>query len=148
MTQAFMLMCNIKRNGIKYKISAKEYQKLKEDNSVYRKEFMTGRVGNNHGKILSQEWKDNISKSQVGHTRSKGQNSPFKGKTHTQETKDAISEKRTGIATRTGIPFTQEVKDKMSNDRKGKTKARWSEERKSKRAEMMKDLWKQRKTPI
>jgi len=145
MTHAFMLMCNTKRGGEKFKINAKEYQLLKEDNRKFRSEFMNGRPGNNLGKTLPQEWRDNISKGQKGKPKKKGNPSPFKGKTHTIETKRKISEKRKGIATRTGIPFSEETKKMMSENRKGKTKQPWSEERKAARSEMMRELHKKRK---
>lgn len=146
MTQAFMLMCNVERDNEKFKITASQYKVLKEDNRKFRSEFMTGRPGNNLGRTLPQEWRDNISKSMIGNKYAVG-NTNFKGKTHSEETKKAISEKRKGVPTRTGIPFTQEVKDKMSADRKGKTKIPWTEERKAARREMMRKLWEQRKTP-
>lgn len=137
MTHAFMLMCSVTRGGEKFSINAKEYQALKEDNRKFRSEFTTGRVGNNLGKSLPQEWKDNISKGQMGHSRNKGKPSTFKGKTHTEEAKKKISEKRKGKATRTGIPFSEETKKMMSENRKGKKKAPWTEERKAARRELL-----------
>lgn len=126
MVHAFMLMCNIKRNGIKYSVSAKEYQLLKEDNRKFRSEFMTGRIGNNTGRVLSQEWKDNISKGQKGHHRGKGNVSSFKGKKHSEESKKLISEKRKGIGTHF-TPHSEETKQMMRENRKGKTKVPWTE---------------------
>jgi len=145
MTKAFMLMCNTKRNGVKYKITAKEYSILKEDNKKFRSEFMAGRPGNNLGKTLPQEWRDNISKGQKGISKGKGNPSSFKGKTHTDEAKQKISEKRKGIPTRTGIPFSEETKKQMSINRLGKKKVPWTEERRAARSEMMRELHRKRK---
>lgn len=145
MTYAFHMMCTIERDGIKHTINEAEYAKLKEDNRHYRSEAMSGSIGNNLGKILPDEWRENISKSLIGNKRAVG-NTSFKGKTHTDEAKKKISEKRKGVPTRAGIPFTQEVKDKMSADRQGKSKIPWTEERKVARAEMMRQLWTKRKS--
>jgi len=147
MTKAFMLMCNVKRNGIKYKISAQQYQILKEEFSKAQSDAVKSRPGNNLGKTLPQEWRDNISKGQKGISKGKGRVSNFKGRTHTEESKQLISEKRKGIATRTGIPFSEETKKTMSENRKGKPKQPWTEERKTARSEMMRKLWEQRKSP-
>ena len=144
MTKAFMLMCNTKRNGIKYKISAKEYSILKEDNRKFRSEFMTGRAGNNLGKTLPQEWRDNISKGQKGHRRGNGGSSGFKGKHHTEENKKAISARRKGIGTHF-TPHSEETKKIMSENRLGKKKVPWTEERKAARSEMMRELHRKRK---
>lgn len=147
MTKAFMLMCSTKRGGIKYKICASEYQRLKEDNKKFRSEFMTGRPGNNLGKTLSREWRDNISKAQKGISKGKGNPSPFKGKSHTEESKRKISEKRKGVPTRTGIPFSEETKLKMSENRKGKPKKPWTEERKAARRKLLAEKSRQEKSP-
>jgi NUMOD3 motif len=145
MTKAFMLMCNTKRGGQKFKISAREYQILKEEFSKAQSEAVRSRPGNNLGKTLPQEWRDNISKGQKGISKGKGNPSSFKGKTHSEEAKRKISEKRKGVPTRTGIPFSEETKRMMSINRKGKTKIPWTEERKAARSEMMKELHKKRK---
>lgn len=147
MTKAFMLMCSTKRGGIKYKISAREYQILKEENSKHQSEFMIGRPGNNLGKTLPQEWKDNISKGQKGHERGNGGSKGFTGKHHTEENKKAISERMIGN-NHHSVPHSEETKKMMSENRKGKPKQPWTEERKAARAEMMKTLWENRKTPI
>lgn len=147
MVHAFMLMCNIKRNGVKYSVSAKEYQLLKEDNKKFRSEFMTGRIGNNTGKILSQEWKDNISKGQKGHHRGKGKESSFKGKKHSEESKKILSEKLTGNKNRAGSTHTAETKQMMRDNRKGKTKVGWTEERKAARRELIAKRNSQEKSP-
>jgi hypothetical protein len=146
MVHAFMLMCNIKRNGIKYSVSAKEYQLLKEDNRKFRSEFMTGRIGNNTGRVLSQEWKDNISKGQKGHHRGKGNVSSFKGKKHSEESKKLISEKRKGIGTHF-TPHSEETKQMMRENRKGKTKVPWTEERKAARRKLLAEKFSQEKSP-
>jgi hypothetical protein len=146
MTKAFMLMCNTKRNGVKYKVSAKEYAALKEDNRKFRSEFMTGRVGNNLGKTLPQEWRDNISKGQKGHGRGNGGSSGFKGKHHTKENKKAISERRTGIGTHF-TPHSEETKKQMSIDRLGKSKIPWTEERKAARRKLLAEKFSQEKSP-
>lgn len=145
MTHAFMLMCHIKRNGIKYKIDAEEYQLLKETNKKFRSEFMTGRAGNNLGKTLPQDWKDNISKGQKGHHRGKGKVSSFKGKSHTKEAKQKISEKRKGIGTHF-TPHSDETKVMMSENRKGKPKAPWTEERKAARRRLLAEKFSQQKS--
>jgi len=147
MTKAFMLMCNTKRNGIKYKISAKEYSILKEDNRKFRSEFMTGRAGNNLGKTLPQEWRDNISKGQKGHHRGKGKPSSFKGKKHTEEAKRKISENSKNNTRRLGIPFSEETKKQMSINRLGKKKVPWTEERKAARRKLLAEKFSQQKSP-
>jgi hypothetical protein len=146
MTKAFMLMCNTKRNGIKYKISAREYSILKEDNRKFRSEFMTGRTGNNLGKTLPQEWRDNISKSLTGHRRCNGGSIGFKGKHHTEENKKAISERRKGVGTHF-TPHSEETKQMMRENRKGKTKIPWTEERKAARRKLLAEKFSQQKTP-
>lgn len=145
MTKAFMLMTSAKRNGIKFRVTASTYQKLKEETSQRQREFMTGKVSPNKGKKISEETRIKMSESQKGHGRGNGGSKGFTGKHWTQEQKDAISARRKGVATRTGIPFTQEVKDKMSADRKGKKKVPWTEERKAARKEMMRQLWEKRR---
>lgn len=147
MTKAFMLMCNTKRNGIKYKISAKEYQILKEEFSKAQSEAVKSRPGNNLGKTFPQEWRDNISKSQKGHGRGNGGSKGFTGKHHTEEEKQKRSERQKGNTYRLGKTFSDDTKQKMSENRKGKPKQSWTEERKAARSEMMKKLWEQRKTP-
>ena len=147
MTKAFMLMCNTKRNGIKYKISAKEYSILKEDNRKFRSEFMTGRAGNNLGKTLPQEWRENISKGQKGHGRGNGGSSGFKGKHHTEENKKAISERMKGHKNRVGLKHSDETKKMMSENRKGKTKVPWTEERKNARRKLLAEKFSQEKSP-
>ena len=146
MVHAFMLMCNIKRNGVKYSVSAKEYQLLKEDNKKFRSEFMTGRIGNNTGRKLSQEWKDNISKSLTGHGRGNGGSRGFKGKHHTEENKKAISERRKGVGTHL-TPHSEETKQMMRENRKGKTKIPWTEERKAARRKLLAEKFSQEKGP-
>ena len=121
MVHAFMLMCNIKRNGVKYSVSAKEYQLLKEDNRKFRSEFMTGRIGNNTGRKLSQEWRDNISKGQKGHGRGNGGSAGFKGKHWSEEQKKEISERMQGNKNHS-VPHSKETKQMMRENRKGKTK--------------------------
>lgn len=139
MTKAFMLMCSTKRNGIKYKISAREYQILKEENSKHQSEFMIGRPGNNLGKILPQEWKDNISKGQKGHNRGNGGSKGFTGKHHTEEEKQKRSERQKGNTYRLGKTFSEETKQTMSENRKGKPKQPWTEERKANRRKLLAD---------
>jgi hypothetical protein len=147
MVHAFMLMCNIKRNGVKYSVSAKEYQLLKEDNKKFRSEFMTGRIGNNTGRVLSQEWKDNISKGQKGHGRGNGGSTGFKGKHWTEEQKKEISERMKGKKNHLGILHSEETKQMMRDNRKGKTKVGWTEERKAARRELIAKRNGQEKSP-
>lgn len=147
MVHAFMLMCNIKRNGVKYSVSAKEYQLLKEDNRKFRSEFMTGRVGNNTGKSLSQEWKDNISKALTGRPGGNNGSTGFKGKHHTEENKKILSEKQKGNKNHLGILHSEETKQMMRENRKGKTKVGWTEERKAARRELIAKRNSQEKSP-
>lgn len=135
MTHAFMLMCSTKRGGVKYKVYARDYQLLKEDNKKFRSEFMSGRPGNNLGRTLPQEWKDNISNSLIGNKYAVG-NSNFKGKKHSEESKKKISERMIGNANHS-VPHSKETKQMMSENRKGKTKQPWSEERKAARRELL-----------
>jgi len=146
MTKAFMLMCSVKRNGIKYKVYAKDYQKLKEDASIAQSEFMQGRVGNNLGKTLPQEWRDNISKGQKGHGRGNGGSAGFKGKKHTEENKKAISNRRKGVGTHF-TPHSEETKKQMSIDRLGKPKIPWTEERRAARRKLLAEKFSQEKSP-
>lgn len=139
MTKAFMLMCSTKRNGIKYKISCREYEILKAENSKHQSEFMTGRPGNNLGKILPQEWKDNISNGLKGHGRGNGGSKGFTGKHHTEEEKQKRSERQKGNTYRLGKTFSEETKQMMSENRKGKPKQPWTEERKAARRELLKN---------
>ena len=143
MTKAFMLMCNTKRNGIKYKVYARDYQLLKEDFSKAQSEAVKSRPGNNLGKTLPQEWKDNISKGQKGHGRGNGGSRGFAGKHHTEENKRAISERRKGVGTHF-TPHSEETKKMMSENRKGKPKQPWSEERKAARSAMMRKIYEER----
>jgi hypothetical protein len=145
MTKAFMLMCSVRRNGIKYRVYAKDYQLLKEDARKVQSEFMIGRQGNNLGKTLPQEWRDNISKGQKGHHRGKGKSSSFKGKNHSDEAKKLISEKQKGNKNHLGIPHSEETKKQMSIDRLGKKKIPWTEERKAARSLMMQELHQKRR---
>jgi hypothetical protein len=147
MVHAFMLMCNIKRNGVKYSVSANEYQKLKEDNRKFRSEFMTGRIGNNLGKKLPQEWRDNIGKGQLGISKGKGNVSSFRGKTHSEESKKILSEKLTGNKNRVGLTHSEETKQMMRENRKGKTKVSWTEERKAARRKLLAEKFSQEKSP-
>ncbi len=146
MVHAFMLMCNIKRDGIKYSVSAKEYQLLKEDNRKFRSEFMTGRIGNNTGRVLSQEWKDNISKGQKGHGRGNGGSAGFKGKHWSEEQKKEISERMQGNKNHSA-PHSEETKQMMRENRKGKTKIPWTEERKAARRKLLAEKFSQEKGP-
>lgn len=147
MTKAFMLMCSTRRGSVKYKISAKEYQILKEEASKHQSEFMSGRAGNKLGKTLPQEWRDNISKGQKGHHRGKGKPSSFKGKTHSDEAKKLISEKQKGNKNHLGIPHSEETKKQMSINRVGKTKIPWTEERKAARRKLLAEKFSQEKSP-
>jgi hypothetical protein len=147
MTKAFMLMCNTKRNGVKYKISAKEYQILKEEFSKSQSDAIKSRPGNNLGKTLSQEWRDNISKGQKGHHRGKGNPSSFKGKKHTEESKKILSEKQKGNKNHLGIQHSEETKKQMSLDRIGKKKIPWTEERKAARRKLLAEKFSQEKSP-
>lgn len=145
MTKAFMLMCNVKRNGVKYKISAKEYQILKEEFSKAQSDAIKSRPGNNLGRILPQEWKDNISKGQVGHGRGNGGSKGFTGKHWSEEQKNTISERMRGKKTHLGILHSEETKKQMSINRLGKTKVPWTEERKAARSELMREIHRRRK---
>jgi hypothetical protein len=144
MTKAFMLMCNTKRNGVKYKISAKEYQVLKEEFSKSQSDAVKSRPGNNLGKTLSQEWRDNISKGLMGRPGGNHNTPGFRGKHHTEENKKAISERRKGVGTHF-TPHTEETKATMSVNRKGKSKQPWTEERKEARSILMQEIHKKRK---
>ena len=146
MTKAFMLMCNIKRDGIKYKVSAKEYSILKEEFSRAQSKAIKSRPANNLGKTLSQEWRDNISKGLTGHGRGNGGSSGFRGKHHTEENKKAISERRKGVGTHF-TPHSDETKKQMSINRLGKTKIPWTEERKAARRKLLAEKFSQQKTP-
>jgi len=88
---------------------------------------------------LPQEWKDNIGKGQLGKPKKKGNTSSFKGKSHSEEFKKEMSNRRKGVAARTGIPFSDETKKMMSENRKGKSKQPWSEERKEARRRLLLD---------
>jgi NUMOD3 motif len=146
MTKAFMLMCNVKRNGIKYKVNAKEYQILKEEFSKSQSIATSSRPGNNLGKKLSQEWKDNISKGLMGRPGGNNGSSGFKGKHWSEEQKKAISERRKGVGTHF-TPHTEETKKQMSIDRLGKTKIPWTEERKAARRKLLAEKFSQEKSP-
>jgi hypothetical protein len=137
MTMAFMLMVNIKRDGQKFRITAKSYQLLKEDNARVRRIAMTGSVSPAKGKKWSAESKAKLSASQKGHGRGNSGSRGFKGKHWTQEQKDLISKRMTGKKTHLGILHSEETKKKMSEDRLGKTKIPWTEERKAARRALL-----------
>ena len=146
MTKAFMLMCSVRRNGIKYTVYAKDYQLLKEDNRKFRSEFMTGRPGNNLGKTLPQEWRDNISKGLTGRPGGNNGSKGFKGKHHTEENKKAMSERRKGVGTHF-TPHSEETRQMMRENRKGKTKTPWTEERKAARRKLLAEKFSKEKSP-
>jgi len=144
MTKAFMLMCNVKRNGIKYKVYARDYQLLKEEFSKAQSEFMKGRPGPNIGKVWSAESKKKLSESTKGRPGGNYNTPGFRGKHHTEENKKAISERRKGVGTHF-TPHSEETKKMMSENRKGKPKQSWSEERKAARSILMQEIHKKRK---
>jgi hypothetical protein len=146
MTKAFMMMCNIKRDGVKYKVNAKEYQLLKEDNRKFRSEFMKGRPGPNIGKVWSEESKKKLSESTKGRPGGNYNTPGFRGKHHTEENKKAISERRKGVGTHF-TPHSEETKKMMSENRLGKTKIPWTEERKAARRKLLAEKFSQEKSP-
>jgi len=146
MTKAFMLMCHTKRNGIKYKVYARDYQLLKEDARKIQSEFMKGRPGPNIGKIWTEESKKKLSNTTKGRTGGNYNTSGFKGKHHTEENKKAISERRKGVGTHF-TPHSEETKKMMSANRLGKTKVPWTEERKAARRELLARKFSQEKSP-
>lgn len=146
MTLAFMLMVNVKRNGQKFKITAKTYQKLKEDNSRVRSIAMTGKPSSAKGKNWSTESRAKLSRTNTGHKRGNG-GAHFKGKHHTEESKKKLSEKQRGNKNHLGILHSEETKQKMSKDRLGKTKVPWTEERKAARRELIAKRNSQEKSP-
>lgn len=91
----------------------------------------------NSGKKHSRHFCENISK------RVSGENNPFFGKKHTEETKQKISKIRTGTTaslatkekmskTHNGKRHTEETRKKISNNRKGKGPKHLSENHKEK----------------
>ena len=146
MTNAFFLMCNIKRGGKKFRITSKQYEILREEKRQCQKDIMTGQPSRSKGKKWSDESKAKLSASQMGHHRGKGNVSSFKGKHHTEETKKAISERRKGVGTHF-TPHSEETKKMMSKNRKGKTKIPWTEERKAARRKLLAEKFSQEKAP-
>lgn len=147
MTNAFFLMCNVKRGGARFKITSKQYEVLREEKRQCQKDIMTGQPSRAKGKKWSEESKAKLSASQMGHHRGNGGSRGFKGWHHTEENKKAISERRKGVSTRTGMTHTDETKQKMSEDRLGKTKIPWTEERKAARREQIAKRNSQEKAP-
>jgi len=146
MTNAFFLMCNVKRDGKKFKITVKQYQILREEKRQCQKDIMTGQPSRAKGKKWSDESKAKLSASMTGHGRSNGGSAGFKGWHHTEENKQAISERRKGIGTHFK-PHSEETKKMMSENRKGKTKIPWTEERKAARREQIAKRNSQEKAP-
>ena len=126
MTKAFMLMNSVKRDGIKFKVTANTYQILKEETSSRQSEFMLGKLSPSKGKKWSDESKAKLSASMMGHTRSKGKPSSFKGKNHTDKTKKILSEKQKGKKNHLGVKHTEETKQQLSKNRLGKSKIPWT----------------------
>ena len=145
MTNAFFLMCNVKRGGEKFKITVKQYQILREEKRQCQKDSMTGQPSRAKGKKWSEESKAKLSATNTGHTRGNG-GAHFKGKHHTEENKRKISERRKGIGTHF-TPHSEETKKMMSENRKGKTKVPWTEERKSARRALLAEKFSQEKSP-
>jgi group I intron endonuclease len=92
-------------SGEKNKFYGKRHSKeTKKHLSDIRKGKYLGKNSPNYGRILSQEQRDFISKSNTGRKRTQEQkekmskrmkeNNPFKGKTHTEESKQKIRDKR------------------------------------------------------
>lgn len=145
MTKAFMLMCSVKRGGVKFKITARSFQQMKEDTSQRQREFMLGKTSPAKGKKWTEESKAKLSASMKGHTRGRGNPSSFKGKHHSEESKHKISIRLKGNSNHLNMPHSEETKRMMSANRKGKTKVPWTEERKAARAELMKEIHRKRK---
>jgi len=147
MTNAFFLMCNVKRGGARFKITSKQYEVLREEKRQCQKDIMTGQPSRAKGKKWSDESKTKLSASQMGHHRGKGNVSSFKGKHHSDESKKKLSEKQKGNKNHLGILHSEETKKMMSENRKGKTKVPWTEERKAARRELIAKRNSQEKAP-
>jgi NUMOD3 motif len=100
MAGAFMLMCRLKRNKQIFEIEPNEYKILKEEQRKIAQEI-----------------------------RAK-QPPPMLGKKHTDKSRKKISDNHNPNSGRLGIPFTEEQKERMSKNRKGKKKIPWTDERK------------------
>lgn len=107
--------------GVNNKFYGKTHtEETKKHLSDIRKGKYIGKNSPNYGRILSQEQRDFISKSNTGRKRTQEQkekiskwmkrNNPFSGKTHTEEAKRKIREKR-----KLQI-FSKETKQKISEN--------------------------------
>ena len=63
MTNAFFLMCNVKRGGARFKITSKQYEVLREEKRQCQKDIMTGQPSRAKGKKWSDESKTKLGAS-------------------------------------------------------------------------------------
>jgi hypothetical protein len=122
---AYWAMCTLTENGRDYKISAREYSRIREDYSKFKSEelkgTMTGELNpffgkkhdpawiEQHARYLSENFSGSNSpnfgkkrtldsKAKQGQTRKeKNLPSSMKGKTHKEESKKLMSEKKQGV---------------------------------------------------